>query len=50
MRRGLCINCLNAPTCGFPKARQGVLHCEEYTLDEAGPAAPVMDEAARSAA
>jgi hypothetical protein len=50
MRQGLCINCLNAPTCGFPNARQGVLHCEEYVLDEAGAVTPVTGEVTRSAA
>jgi hypothetical protein len=35
-RMGLCPNCLNMLSCGFSQARRGVLHCEEYILDEAG--------------
>lgn len=27
---GLCGNCDNYPTCGFPKPEAGVWHCEEY--------------------
>ncbi len=49
-RMGLCANCLNAPTCGFPNARQGVLQCEEYILDEAGVIPPVQSERSISAA
>lgn len=49
-RMGLCVNCLNAVTCGFPNARQGVLQCEEYALDEAGLIPPVRTEYSRSAA
>ncbi len=49
-RLGLCANCLNAPTCGFPKARQGVLQCEEYTLDEAGVVPPMQAVCSQSAA
>jgi hypothetical protein len=40
-RLGLCANCLNVVTCGFPNARHGVVHCEEYILDEAGVVSPV---------
>lgn len=47
---GLCANCLNGMTCGFPNARQGVLQCEEYILDEAGNTPPVTSERSRSAA
>ena len=36
VRMGLCSNCLNVVTCGFPNARHGVVQCEEYILDEAG--------------
>jgi len=49
-RMGLCANCLNLPTCGFPDARQGVLHCEEYVLDEAGEVPPMKPERSKSAA
>ncbi len=49
-RLGLCANCLNLPTCGFPRARQGVLQCEEYILDEAGVASPMKTECSQSAA
>ena len=49
-RIGLCSNCLNMPTCGFPNARQGVLMCEEYILDEAGVVPPVQPECSESAA
>jgi hypothetical protein len=49
-RLGLCANCLNVVTCGFPKARQGVLQCEEYILDEAGVIPPMQDEYSKSAA
>jgi hypothetical protein len=49
-RMGLCVNCLNATTCGFPNARQGVLQCEEYILDEAGVIPPVQSERSKSAA
>ena len=27
---GLCCNCENLETCGFPKPEGGVWHCEEY--------------------
>jgi len=27
---GLCCNCENRETCGFPKPEGGVWHCEEY--------------------
>ena len=27
---GLCCNCENLKTCGFPKPEGGVWHCEEY--------------------
>jgi hypothetical protein len=39
-RMGLCANCLNVATCGFPNARRGVLQCEEYQLDENGEVPP----------
>ena len=38
---GVCANCLNIHSCGFPNARCGVLQCEEYILDEAGVVPPV---------
>jgi hypothetical protein len=47
---GLCSNCLYILTCGFPKARKGVLQCEEYLLDEAGVIPPLQPEFSRSAA
>jgi len=47
---GLCANCLNVATCGFPSARRGVLQCEEYVLDEAGTVPPVQSDRSRSAA
>ncbi len=47
---GLCVNCLNVATCGFPDARRGVVECEEYILDEAGVVPPVTSERTRSAA
>ena len=49
-RLGICANCLNVITCGFPKARQGVLQCEEYVLDEAGVVPPAETKYSRSAA
>jgi hypothetical protein len=49
-RMGLCANCLNVTDCGFPNARQGVLQCEEYLLDEAGVIPPLEPERSRSAA
>jgi len=49
-RMGLCVNCLNVVTCGFPNARHGVLQCEEYILDEAGVIPSVQAEYSRSAA
>ena len=49
-RIGLCANCLNVATCGFPSARQGVLLCEEYMLDEAGVVPPIQPECSESAA
>jgi hypothetical protein len=49
-RLGLCTNCLNAATCGFPRARRGVLQCEEYVLDEAGVNPPMKAEYSQSAA
>jgi hypothetical protein len=49
-RIGLCANCLNVVTCGFPFARRGVLHCEEYILDEAGVIPPIQSECSKSAA
>ncbi len=47
---GLCSNCLNVATCGFPDARRGVVECEEYILDEAGVVQPATPERSRSAA
>ncbi len=47
---GLCANCVNIPTCGFPNARQGVVQCEEYVLDEAGVIPPEEPKRSRSAA
>jgi hypothetical protein len=47
---GLCSNCINVITCGFPKARKGVLQCEEYLLDEAGVVPPQKAEYSESAA
>ena len=47
---GLCANCLNVPTCGFPNARQGVVQCEEYILDEKGTVPPNEPASAKSAA
>ena len=49
-RMGLCANCLNVTACGFPDARQGVLQCEEYLLDEAGVIPPMEPKQSRSAA
>jgi hypothetical protein len=49
-RMGLCANCLNVTGCGFPNARQGVLQCEEYLLDEAGVIPPIEPRRSRSAA
>jgi len=48
-RLGLCANCLNMVTCGFPNARQGVLQCEEHLLDSGG-AIPARSEYSVSAA
>lgn len=31
---GLCANCANVSSCAFPDARNKVMMCEEYTLDE----------------
>jgi hypothetical protein len=47
---GICANCLNSITCGFPQARNGVLQCEEYLLDEAGVISPPHAEYSKSAA
>src|SRR5512140_2258250 len=47
---GLCANCVNIPTCGFPNARQGVVQCEEYILDEAGVIPPEEPKRSKSAA
>jgi hypothetical protein len=49
-RMGLCANCLNVIACGFPNARQGVLQCEEYLLDEAGVISPIEPKRSQSAA
>lgn len=46
---GICVNCLHVNCCGFPDARQGVSHCEEYLLDEKGlnpPPRPARSESA----
>jgi hypothetical protein len=50
IQMGLCANCLNLPTCGFPNARHGVQQCEEYILDEAGVVPPVQKVRSESAA
>jgi hypothetical protein len=50
IRMGLCANCLHVTACGFPDARQGVLQCEEYLLDEAGVISPIEPKRSRSAA
>jgi hypothetical protein len=47
---GLCANCLNVVTCGFPDARRGVLQCEEYILDEAGVIPAIEIDYSKSAA
>jgi len=47
---GLCTNCLNVVTCGFPNARRGVLECEEYVLDQAGVIPAVEIDYSKSAA
>jgi hypothetical protein len=47
---GLCANCLNLQTCGFPSARNGVVQCEEYILDEAGVIPPIQKVRSESAA
>jgi hypothetical protein len=47
---GLCANCLNVVTCGFPSARRGVLQCEEYILDEAGVIPAIEIDYSKSAA
>jgi hypothetical protein len=47
---GICANCLNVGSCGFPSARRGVLQCEEYILDEAGVVPPVQPGYSKSAA
>ena len=39
-RMGLCANCINVATCGFPNARRGVQQCEEHRLDEKGEVPP----------
>jgi hypothetical protein len=49
-RLGICGNCLNVLSCGFPNARCGVQQCEEYILDEAGVVPPLQSEYSRSAA
>jgi hypothetical protein len=49
VRMGLCANCRNLVTCGFPNARRGVLQCEEYQLDEYGEVPP-QTEYSKSAA
>ena len=47
---GLCANCLNVLACSFPDARNNVLQCEEYVLDETGKVKSVKTEYSRSAA
>lgn len=47
---GLCANCRNKATCALPDACHGVLSCEEYALDEAGPVHPAQLNCSRSAA
>jgi hypothetical protein len=49
-RMGLCANCLNVLGCGFPNARQNVLQCEEYVLDNAGIIHVAQEEYSKSAA
>lgn len=29
-RKGLCVNCDNCVSCGFPEYEGGIWHCEEY--------------------
>ncbi len=47
---GICANCLNVVTCGFPNARRGVQQCEEYILDEAGVIPAIQIDYSKSAA
>jgi hypothetical protein len=47
---GLCANCLNVVSCGFPAARHGVQQCEEYILDEKGAIPAIQAERSKSAA
>ena len=47
---GLCANCLNVVTCGFPNARRSVLQCEEYILDQAGVIPAIEIDYSKSAA
>ena len=47
---GICSNCLYVHSCGFPGACLGVLHCEEYTLDEGGVMPSDQSRHSRSAA
>lgn len=47
---GICVNCANVVTCGFPNARQSVQQCEEYILDEAGAVPTKQAECSESAA
>ncbi len=49
-RMGLCANCSYVNTCGFPNARQNILQCEEYLLDEAGSTSPLIAGRSKSAA
>jgi len=37
---GLCTTCTNMPGCGFYRSPNPVMHCEEFTLDDA-PTSPV---------
>jgi len=35
-RRGLCVNCKNAPDCTYPRSpERPVIRCEEYDCDAA---------------
>ena len=49
-RMGLCANCRDIDSCGFPNARHGVLQCEEYVLGEAGSNPAARPECSKSAA
>ncbi len=49
-RMGLCANCLNIHTCGFPYSGQNVLQCEEYMLDESNLMPSLQADCSKSAA